>query len=265
MRKLLSILFISTVFFACKDEEKKVYAQSAKDQTLCEMITMDAFEQVLTITPSYIIDGKYEADTSIIITASPILSDPTYPKVITIDFGSGITGPDGKTREGKIKVTINSGTVLTENLNIEFDDYVAEGNTVYGVIDYSYATTNNVISYAADMGQSGLTFVSANGTMKWKGDFTIQRNSGSTTPSIGDDVFSLSGSTTGVDISGTSYSVTTKTDHTIDFSCKNIITAGTSDITPNGKGKHTVDYGNLECNTTATISLSASNSQNFNF
>lgn len=265
MRKLLSLIILATIFVSCKNDEKGIYARSAKDQSLAELITMDAFEEVLTITPTFIIDGKYTVDTNIIITAYPLLSDPAYPKEITIDYGGGITGPDGKTREGKIKVTINSGTVLTEDLEITFDDYVSEGNTVIGAIDFTYSNTSSIISYAASMAESGLTFESPNGTMKWSGDFTIQRSSGENTPIISDDIFKLSGTTGGVDISGTSYTVSTQTKHTIDFNCKRMITAGTSKITPHGKDQHTIDYGNGDCNTNAVISISTGDSQNFNF
>jgi|TARA_B110000261_G_C13073865_1_gene353264 hypothetical protein len=265
MSKLLSLIIITSILFSCKDDEKEVYTRSAKDHSLAEVITMKAFKEVLTITPTFIIDKKYAVDTNIIITAKPLLSDSIFPKEITIDYGMGITGPDGKTRQGKIKVTINSGTVLTENLQIVFEEYVSEGTEVYGAINFDYSNDNSTISYAVSIAESGLTFKSANGTMKWFGDFNIHKADGGNTPNINDDIFKLSGTTNGVDISVTSYTVSTQTDHTIDFNCKSIITAGTSKITPNGKDEHTVDYGNGDCNANAIISLSTGNSQNFNF
>tara|TARA_B110000211_G_C14003015_1_gene519429 strand:- start:468 stop:1265 length:798 start_codon:yes stop_codon:yes gene_type:complete len=265
MKEVFSAVLITLCLFGCKDDSKEIYSQSAKDQSLAEVITMDVFEEVLTITPTYIIDGKYAADTNIIITSYPLLTDPSYPKTITIDYGNGVVGTDGKTRKGKIKILINSGTVLTEDLEIEFDDYVSEGNTVYGSVNYAYTNLNSTVSYDVTLNGTGLTFISANGTMKWDGDFLITRASGENTPSISDDIFKLSGSTTGVDFSGTSYAVKTETDHTIDFDCNEIITAGTSKITPNGKDEHDVDYGTGGCDANAVISLSSDNSQNFNF
>jgi hypothetical protein len=265
MKELFSVLLMCVCLFGCKDDEKEVYTQSVKDQSLAEVITMDIFEEVLTITPTYMLSGQYLADTNIIISTSTLWSSTTYPKTITIDYGTGIVGSNGKTRKGKIKVTINSGTVLAENLDIEFEDYISEGNTVYGSLVFNYSNLNNLGSYATTINGLGLTFVSANGTMKWNGSFNLERSSGESTPRINDDIFKFSGSTTGVDFSGTSYVVSTETDHTIDLNCNNIITAGTSKITPNGKDEHSVDYGIGTCDGNGVIRLSSNNSENFNF
>lgn len=264
MRKLLGLFILSVSLWSCGDDEKEVYAQSAKDHSLAEVISMDIFEQVLTITPTYVVEEEYLADTLIEITANPILSDPTYPKTITINYGDGITGTDGKTRQGKILVTINSGTVLTENLDIDFDDYICNGNTVYGAVNYIYSNSNGVISYAGDIEGNGLTFVSANGTMKWSGEYSLTRNSGASTPSISDDEYIFAGNSAGFDLSGRSYTVTS-TNHKIDFSCKSFIVSGSSKITPNGKDAQTVDYGSGNCESNASIKLSDNVTENFTF
>ena len=266
MKIFFSVLLTIICVFGCKDEENKIQIQSAKDQSLAEVITMDVFEEVLTITPTYVIHQAYNADTNIIITSSPLLNTTTYPKTISIDYGSGIVGTDGKTRKGKIKVVINSGTVLKENLEIEFDDFVSEGNTIYGSISFVHdIDADNITSYNVTLNGTGLTFMSANGTMKWDGVFMIKRASGENTSSIKDDIFKLSGNTNGVDFSGTSYKSATDIDHTIDFNCNSIITSGSSKITPYGKEQHHLDYGTGSCDANALIRLSSENEKNFNF
>jgi len=266
MRFFFSVILITICSFGCKDEENNIHIQSAKDQSLAEVITMDVFEEVLTIAPTYIINQAYIEDTNIILTSSPLLNDPTYPKKISIDYGSGIVGTDGKTRKGKIKIKINSGTVLKENLEIEFDNFVSEGNTIYGSISFIYdIDTNNITYYDVTLNGTGLTFISANGTMKWDGSFKIKRASGENTSSIKDDVFKLSGNTSGVDFSGTSYKSVTDIDHTIDLNCNSIITAGSSKITPYGKSLHHLFYGSGSCDANALIRLSSENEKNFNF
>ena len=266
MRFFFSIILTTICSFGCKDEENNIHVQSAKDQSLAEVITMDVFEEVLTITPTYVIHQAYNADTNIIITSSPLLNTTTYPKTISIDYGSGIVGTDGKTRKGKIKVVINSGTVLKENLEIEFDDFVSEGNTIYGSISFAHdIDADNITSYNVTLNGTGLTFMSANGTMKWDGAFMIKRASGENTSSIKDDIFKLSGNTNGVDFSGTSYKSATDIDHTIDFNCNSIITSGSSKITPYGKEQHHLDYGTGSCDANALIRLSSENEKNFNF
>lgn len=264
MRKLLGLFVLSIVLGSCGDDEKEVYAQSAKDHSLAEVISMDVFEQVLTIAPIYIVQGEYAADTLISISASPVLSDPTYPKLITINYGNGVTGDDGKTRQGKILLTVNSGTVLTEDLDIDFDDYICNGNTVYGAVNYTYSNNGGTVSYEAEVEGDPLTFISANGTMKWSSDYTLTRKSGESTPSIGDDEFTFSGSAAGIDLSGRSYTVTS-TNHTIDFGCNHYIVSGTSTITPNAKDQHSVDYGSGNCDANGSIQLSDDVTENFTF
>ena len=267
MRFFFPVLLTIICVFGCKDEEDKIYIQSAKDQSLAEVITMDVFEEVLTIAPTYIINQAYTEDTNIIITSSPLLNDPTYPKTISIDYGTGIVGTDGKTREGKIKIKINSGTVLKEDLEIEFDQFKSGGVVVpNGSISFIYdIDTNNITYYDVTLNGTGLIFISANGTMKWCGSFKIKRASGENTPSIKDDIFKLSGNTIGVDLSGTSYTAATYIDHTIDFNCNSVITAGSSKITPYGKAQHHLDYGTGSCDANAVIQLSSENEKNFNF
>jgi hypothetical protein len=264
MRNLIALCILLAMVSSCKDDEKEVYSQSVKDHSLAEVISMDVFEQVLTIAPTYIIQGEYLADTLIEISANPVLSDPTYPKVITINYGDGVTGDDGKTRQGKIILSINSGTVLSEDLDIDFDDYICNGNTVYGAVNYTYSNSNGIVSYDAEVEGDPLIFVSANGTMKWSSEFTLTRKSGESTPAIGDDEFTFAGNAAGIDLSGRTYTVAS-TNHTIDFGCNHFIVSGTSTITPNDKDQHTVDYGSGNCDSNGSIQLSDDVTENFTF
>lgn len=264
MRKLISIFFVVLSVVACKDDEKEAYSQSAKDSSLSEAITMDVIEQVLTIVPIYVVEGKYAADSTIGLSASPILSDNTYPKTITIDYGIGTTGPDGNIRKGKIKIVVNSGTILNEDLHLSFDEYNYNGNTLYGQFDLAYSNSGKV-SYTSDFSEGSLTFVSANGTMKWKSSFVLIKEDGGSTSTVSDDVFSFSGTANGIDLSGTSYALVTATDHSIDFGCKYLIKAGSSVLTPNEKDAQTVSFGSGSCDANGSITFSDNAIQNFSF
>lgn len=256
------MLLVSIV--ACKDDDKETYSQSAKDCSTSEAITMDVIEQVLTIVPVYIVEGKYEADSNIVLSASPALSENTYPKTITIDYGTGVTGPDGNIRKGKIFLEVNSGTILSEDLSISFDEFNYNGNTLYGEFELMYSNPGKV-NYTSDFSAGNLTFVSANGTMKWKSSFVMSRQEGGSTSNIGDDVFSFSGTADGIDLSGTSYSLVTGIEHVIDFNCKHFIKSGSSVLTPNEKGEQTVSYGSGSCDANGSITFTGNTVQNFSF
>lgn len=66
------------------------------------------------------------------ITVTP-LDMVTWPKTITIDFGTGITGPDGVHREGKmIVISTNWYKEKNSRHTTTFDHYYQNGNKVDG-------------------------------------------------------------------------------------------------------------------------------------
>ena len=235
MKNSLFILAFIALFISCKDNEKEIYTQSAKDATLAEQLTLDAFKEVLLITPGFVVNQSYTDNPDITVFATPDISNSTYPKTITIDYGEGATGILGKERKGKLQVTINSGTVITESLNIEFDNYFFGGTQLIGSVNHVYS--NN--GYESEISDGGLSLINANGTMKWDGTFSLTLNSNNGTVNVNDDTYDFTCNTTGYDFSQTTFSFNSSSDHLIDFNCTNLITKGTSELAPNGEKNQT--------------------------
>jgi hypothetical protein len=65
-------------------------------------------------------------------------------KVLTVDFGSGCVGNDGKTRTGKIIITTESFSETNKLRTFSFDGFTVNGNAVSGTIEKNI--TNNIDS-----------------------------------------------------------------------------------------------------------------------
>ena len=89
-------------------------------------------------------------------------------------------------RKGKILVTINSGTIITEDLAVSFEEYSSDGSEIWGNINYNYNSTN--AQYNGELLNNGISIVNPNGTMKWDGTFTLTKTSTSGTVSLEDDI-----------------------------------------------------------------------------
>ncbi|MDC1188461.1 hypothetical protein N8089_01590 [Flavobacteriales bacterium] len=260
MKKSIFILAFISIFISCKDDEKEIYTQSARDAALAEQLTLDALKEVLLITPDFVINETYTKDSNIIVSATPDISNSTYPKTITIDYGGGVTGILGKERQGKLHVTINSGTVITENLKIEFDEYFSAGTQLIGSVNHIYDN-----GYESEILDDGLSLINANGTMKWNGTFSLTPNSNNGTVNISDDSYNFTCNTVGVDFSQTTFTFNSSTEHLINFACTHMITKGTSKLAPNGEKTQTVNFGTGGCDATAAISQSNGDSKSFTF
>ena len=263
IKQIVFIGITSILLFSCKKDDGEIYTQSAKDVALGERLVSDVLKQILYTTPNFIIDPADSLIDGIHLSSKPELNDSTFPKVITLDYGDGTTGSLGKIRKGKILVTINSGTIITEDLAVSFEEYSSDGSEIWGNINYNYNASNS--QYNGELLNNGISIVNPNGTMKWNGTFTLTKTSTSGTVSLADDTYDFECTTTGIDFEQTSFTYATSINHIIDFSCAEYITSGTSILKPNEKGSQTINFGNGSCDANGVIQLNDGSEKNFTF
>jgi len=263
IKQIIFIGIISILLFSCQKDDGEIYTQSAKDVALGERLVSDVLKQILHTTPNFIIDPADTLIDGVHLSSKPELNDSTFPKVITLDYGDGITGSLGKIRKGKILVTINSGTIITEDLAVSFDKYSSDGSEIWGNINYIFNATNT--QYSGELLNNGISIVNPNGTMKWDGTFTLTKISTSGTVSLEDDIYEFECTTDGIDFEQTSFTYNTSISHIIDFSCAEYITSGTSILKPNEKGSQTINFGNGNCDANGVIQLNNGSEKNFTF
>jgi len=143
---ILSTICLSVVMNSCSkddnstpptNEESTVTLTNAK--VYSDALYDDVSMEVLQVNTESGLSAQASTQTCATITISP--NDATWPKTVTIDYGTaGCTGANGYVRKGKIIYTLNkklltTGAVLTAS----FDNYSVNGYKLEG----TYTITNN--------------------------------------------------------------------------------------------------------------------------
>lgn len=256
----ISLLAFSLVLFtACRKDKEEVTIDldytSASDNARAE----DAFTDMLSLV------DKAADDNGLRELCDPTVTFDTTstPRTMTLDFGSeNCTAANGRLRRGRIIVSYtgryrDQGTVIT----ITPENYYVNNNRVQG----TKTVTNLGPNADGDLQFS----VSVNGTLtaadgSWTSSHTAQRTrtwiAGDDTPALSDDVYSITGSGSGVNRNGVSYSVSITSALRVALSCP-FITQGTVQVTPSGRPVRTIDYGNGSCDANFSVTV---NGQTFN-
>jgi hypothetical protein len=178
----------------------------------------------------------------------------TYPKDLTIDFGTSCTGPDGIVRSGQIlahltKAYTDSASVTT----VTFNNYYVNGNKITGTEIITNEGRNSaghpVFGVQVINGNlystSGITTYNSTQQREWIQGYNTLLN-----PM--DDVYLITGSANGVETTGTTYSITITSPLKVALDCA-WIESGTLSITESSLPVITVDYGPGTCDNVATV------------
>ena len=271
MKKSILIAFsvlITGVFMliSCsKEENSKIESgdiQVAREETMASNIFDDAFVQAnnafsaknseINNTKSASIPGAAEKD-SVIITIDN--TDPaTWPKTITIDFGTGVTSNNIE-RKGKILVTVDGSYGLAgTSWIITFDGYEYNGYKVEGTKTVIFEGTN-------DLQQLYFSISVKNAKITWPDGkkFTWNSERQRTWTNVAllnpyDNTFEITGTANGVNTDGVAYSISITSPLLVSPGCNNI-KQGTLVISTEGNPDVTLDYGDGTCDNMATISV----------
>jgi hypothetical protein len=182
--------------------------------------------------------------------------------VLTIDFGTGCTGIDGRSRSGQIIVTYSgqykdSGSTHTISYNnFYLDGYriggtktvtnmgTAVGGSIAGAVWYQ-VTVNDSLYVTAD---SVATMV-GNRTRTWKNGYA--------TPTRTDDSYEIGGITTITRANGKQYTFTISSTNplVVAFGCRWIEEGIVTITSTTLANTWTINYGNGACNPWATLTI----------
>jgi len=232
----------------------------AEDDALTENVfddIMNSVDNAVSMVDDQLFGGSFK---SLVVSDScPTITvdkpDTTrWPKVITIDYGEGCTGFYGHTRSGMIKITVNGRyRIAGSSRTVELINYYINGIHVEG----TKTVTNN-----GRNDQDHMTF-----TIELKGgklttpdsivitrEFTRTREwvAGENTWNHWDDEYFITGSATGTNFRGESYTRTITNPLEWAASCR-FIKSGTIQIEIGDKSPITLDFGNGECDAEATV------------
>jgi len=255
------IFFILLTTHACrkkdKDEDKEISQQSSNDNSDAESIFADVYDQVD--------NGYYKAmnqknskDRDCPMVTLSSYDTVTFPKTLTIDFGTTCTGPYGVERKGKIIAVIsgkykNSGTVIT----ISFDNYYRNGNKVEGIktVTNKGRNTDNHLYYEVKVQDASITNTEGK-VIRWNSVRQREWVEGESTnwPNWTDDVYLITGSADGINKAGNAFNVTITKSLRIALNCR-YITSGTFSIQTGSDPIINFDYGSGTCDNIATANV----------
>jgi hypothetical protein len=233
--------------------------QSEKDNALVQELFDDIYRQV---------DDESQQEDSLRSPVCPAVSvvfgGPTvFPATLSLDFGAGCLGPDGRNRSGSISAVYSgpwrqAGTTISLSLDqYRVNGYLVEGNIL---IINNGLNLNNQLTYTLDIQNGRITdpdgamiTYSSTRTYTWvEGQATTFASHG--LAGIEDDVYLIQGTANGVNREGRAFSVSTPTPLRRELDCRWIV-SGVLQVTPQGFDPRTLDFGNGSCDNQATASV----------
>ncbi len=265
------IIALLTVYSCKKDEKEEIELDSStistNDNSRAEVLFSDIKKVVEEAADDEGQSGKkagYTFGGCATVTTSPAWTDPSWPKTMTIDFGTtNCAGNNGVNRRGMLVVTLtdrfrNTGSVLTvQPQNYFVNDTKIEGTKTLTNNGYN---SNNNLSYGVDVSNAVITFTD-NTTITWQSTRTTEWIEGDSTTlftngfaGICDDVYLVTGSGSGVNRNGLSYSVNITSPLRKEVCCRWLV-SGSLDVNPQGFPTRSVDYGSGNCDRFASITI----------
>jgi hypothetical protein len=178
-----------------------------------------------------------------------------FPKTVTIDFGDGCFGKDGKLRKGKI-VSIYTGPMFVpgSTSSTTFVDYSVDSFKIEGTHTVENTSTSNRKELTVKVIDGKITNTNSGSWKKWSGTKIHTQVEGNGTPLYPlDDVFQITGDATGSNSNNNSWTAVITDPLIKRFTCR-WIAKGTVRITRNNNIA-VLDYGDGACNNKAVITV----------
>ncbi len=268
MKRIASIIFATvffvTAFYVSSCRKKKEDATPNDGLTTESNEAQSQWDDVLKISEDAI-NGQGESSRT---SANPTITKTTISEgnfigKITIDYGTSTLGNDGRTRSGQIIVKYTgkyrtTGTVIQSTTQ----NYFVNGKQIVGcrTVKNTNGTVFSVLDSALpdSTGFAQIIYPNGEGTTTWKSTRTRTWTAGSSTiGTLSDDVYSISGTASGVSKEGKAYTMAI-TNLIVKLECFftyyiYMPSGGTIAITTT-EGTRSVNYGNgLTCDRDVTF------------
>jgi hypothetical protein len=192
------------------------------------------------------------ADTCGTVTVVP--PDPfVFPKLVTVDFGSGCTDADGKLKAGKVLLTVEAIWQYNAKITVSYDNYFENGVKVEGQFTFTNLSTNTAAILGIDA--QNIKFTDPNGyTFSFNGNQTYTQVEGHPTWwNWLDDVYHVTGSINSTLTNGETVNWLIQAPLQKANACS-YVSKGTGLLDINGLPV-TVDYGDGTCDNKGTLTI----------
>lgn len=261
---LLILLGAFISFTSCNKESSPIDQTSVElvdDNAVSDVAFDDIFNTVdnaTIILENFLGKGDLKSATIVSDSCPSISVDKTgaeiWPKVITVDYGTGCTGFYGSSRKGKIKITVTARrNVIGATRTVTFDNYFFNGIKVEGTKVVTNLGPNSNQNIEISVVLTGGKFILPN-------EKTIERSfehkrewiTGFATKTIWDDQCLITGTATGKNINGVAYTNTILSPLRWKRVCEFLV-SGVIKFEREGAEVVELDYGQGECDAVATL------------
>ena len=176
-----------------------------------------------------------------------------FPKTVTIDFGTGCLGRDGKYRKGKIvSIYTNPMIVPGAKVSTTFVDYYVDSFKIEGTHITENTSTSNMQGWKVVVINGKITNTNTNRWIMWNSTKNVLQIAGNGTPHFPlDDIYKITGSSRASNSAGHTWSALVIDPLIKKFTCRWIV-KGTVKLIRDGR-EALLDYGNGECDNLAVI------------
>jgi len=261
-RIFTAVLMLSLSINGCKKDSDATddFATDAAEIGQMESVHTDVdnmVEESAKMSSGSTIDQRlpssiYEQDAFGLRVCGTVTND-SITHTITIDFGSGCTGRDGKTRSGRI-ITTYTGHYFDAGASwtTTFDNFYVDGRHIEG----TRTVTNNGLNNAGNMtwtiDAQNMRITRPNGEWRtWNSLRTREMLAGFGDSLWANDKYRINGTANGSNSNGRSVSATL-TNLIRDNTC-HFITSGTITVVPAGHQGFSIDFGSGTCDDLATV------------
>jgi len=273
---LLFLIAFTTVFTSCKKTENdedntenttgNILAATtlgtvAKENSNSEAAFNDIYNDVSQNdeTPSSNAGLKSAMAEGVTISVEKLNGTENFPRRVTIDYKEGYTNLFQVRKSGKIIATYtgryrDSGSVIT----VVLENFSRNGVSIEGSKTITNLGTNENGNIAFSISIKNATFTDSSGTRTWESERIREWTEGSDTQlNWIDDVYSITGTAQGKTIKQNDYTISITDALIYPLNCGSI-TQGLIDysvMVNNTNYSAEVDYGNGECDKTATLTV----------
>lgn len=177
-----------------------------------------------------------------------------WPKTVTVDYGTSCSGINDNVRSGKIVIEVTGPRLqLGSKRTVTFVNYFFNGIKVEGtkVLENMGYNTNQNLVISVKLTDGKLTLPDGK-TIERSADHQREWTAGLLTKNIWDDECLITGSATGKNIDGLTYTNTITTALHWTRACRFIV-SGVVNIQKSGMEPVQLDYGSGECDAKAVV------------
>lgn len=258
---ILVSVFTFSLISCEKDDPKAPEVEIAEDDALSTDLFDDVFAEVedamAFMEDNIYNDGHKSASevTCKTITVEHPNDTTFWPRTVTVDYGEGCIGPNGRVRSGKIIVVVNKRYTHEEYYRtVTFDDFYIDDNKVEGRKSVRNEGINENGNIWFSVTLTGGKVITPEGKEITK-EFNRIREwvAGSETPGFRwDDEYMITGESEGVNRNGVAYTRTIIEPLHSALNCR-WIKSGSIQIEAEERETAILDYGDGSCDRFATV------------